>query len=185
MLMRLLPRFRVYALALTNNPDEAEDLVQELVVRVLGAQEQFLQGTNFRAWCYAILRNQFIDTRRFAARHRLAPPSRNAVSALAGDGTQELGFYTHEVIEMISHLPVKLRRALVGYTSGMSYSEVARDFGVRIGTVRSRVSRARAAVRAAVCEADDGPILMCETPSCTWNVRLPGAHDREAIRQSV
>jgi RNA polymerase sigma-70 factor (ECF subfamily) len=172
LLMMFLPRLRLYALALTDNAYDADDLTQELVVRVLGAQDRFVVGTNFRAWCYAILRNEFINARRQAARQRVSSPYADGGALLiASDGTQELGLYTHEVIRAMARLPANLCRALTSYTSGMSYSDVASDAGIRIGTVRSRVSRARAAVRAAVCEAEDWPVLTCESPGCTWNIR--------------
>ena len=69
LLLGALPELRAYARALTGNRDHADDLVQDIAVRLLAAQDKYRAGTNFRAWATMILRNRFIDLRRRARFH--------------------------------------------------------------------------------------------------------------------
>src|SRR5690349_14592480 len=64
LLIAALPHLRAYARSLTGSADQADDLVQDTALRLLSAQDQYRQGTNFRAWAIAALRNRFIDLRR-------------------------------------------------------------------------------------------------------------------------
>lgn len=166
LLMAVLPRMNGYAYRLTNNRADADDLVQELVVRVLAAQDQFILGTNFRAWCFTILHNLFVSTKRQAARQTAAG---DEDFALPSDGTQELDLYTRQVVDALARLPDKLRCALTMHSDGSSYAEIAANTRVGIGTVKSRLARARVAIRCAVQDAEDTPVFSSESSGCTWN----------------
>lgn len=142
-----IPTLRRYANALCRNPDVANDLVQDTVVRSLSARSQFMEGTNFKAWAATILRNRFFDLKR-RSREALEPIETAADRHLATMPMQETAVEFNELARALPHLSPMHREILmlVG-VDGMSYEESARNLGVAIGTVRSRLSRARVELR--------------------------------------
>lgn len=146
-LLAVLPDLRGFARFLTRNPASADDLVQETVMRALAAQAQFTPGTTLKAWLFTIQRNIFYEQKRRATRERdimraleADPPVSPAGGAdqPARDAVTDLG-------ELIWRLPDLLREAiiLVG-AQELSYEEAARICAVPEGTMKARVSRARA-----------------------------------------
>ncbi|MBX6321081.1 MAG: sigma-70 family RNA polymerase sigma factor [Rhodospirillaceae bacterium] len=139
-----IPALRRYARALVRDRDAADDLVQDTLVRAINAEHQWQPGTNLRAWLFTILHNVYVGDRRKLARRpsvvsidaeewRLETPSNQMPSVQLG-----------ELDRAISTLPEHQRMTLllVGL-QGMAYEEVAQIMGVPLGTVRSRLSRAR------------------------------------------
>lgn len=142
-LVALLPHLRAFAISLTGNAAEADDLVQETLVRAWNYREQFKEGTSLRAWAFTILRNcYYTEIRRrqrevedvdgiYASRVPLLP-----------DQGAHLDF--EDLRRALDHLSPKLREVLllVG-AEGLPYEEAARICGCSVGTVKSRVHRAR------------------------------------------
>jgi len=142
LLVALLPKLRVQALALTRNRAAAEDLVQDAVANALAAQDSFTPGTNFAAWMHRILRNRFISTlrkQRETTDIEDLPSSVFAVSA-----SHEDRMVLKELSRALTRLPNDQREALfMVVLQGLSYEEVAQATGCAVGTAKSRVFRAR------------------------------------------
>lgn len=139
----LLPSLRAFARSLTRSPAEADDLVQETLVRALGNLHQFMPGTNLKAWLFRIERNVFYTVYR--KRHReTAALQREAEVIRTAPPQQEWWLKLGAVDEALDRLPGDQREALllVGGT-GLSYEEAADVCGCALGTIKSRVSRAR------------------------------------------
>jgi RNA polymerase sigma-70 factor, ECF subfamily len=135
---------RAFSYSLTRNHAQADDLVQDALVRAWRGIESFQPGTNMQAWLFTIVRNTFYSDRRKARRE-----IEDVDGVLAGqlsekphhDGVLAFG----EFMAAFGQLPVEQREALslVG-ASGFSYEEAAATCGVAVGTIKSRVNRARA-----------------------------------------
>lgn len=147
------------ALRLTNNPQEAEDLVQETMLKAFRFADTYQRGTNLRAWLFRILNTSAINRYRKQASHP-TPTSLpegeefylyNRIRDLSG---QELNnaaedevlskYLDEDVYQALNDLPPNFRIALVlADIEGMSYKEIAETLQIPIGTVMSRISRAR------------------------------------------
>ena len=141
-LKAILPRLRVYALALTRDRDRADDLVQETVVKALAGRQSFRPGTCFSAWILRIQRNEFISGIR---RLRPSVAIDDAVAnALSHPPRQGGGLIMGEFLAAFAKLTADQRGALVlAVVDGQSYEEIARHAGVSVGTIKSRISRGR------------------------------------------
>ena len=150
LLIAALPHLRAYARSLTGSADQADDLVQDTALRLLGAQEQYRQGTNFRAWAIAALRNRFIDIRRRARFHGGSIDDIDT-SLFAQQASQETVVYFEQTAREFWRLSPAHREiiTMIGI-NGMSYEQVAKVLGCPIGTVRSRLARARAELQSAI-----------------------------------
>ncbi|TGD95820.1 sigma-70 family RNA polymerase sigma factor [Methylobacterium nonmethylotrophicum] len=139
----VLPRLRTFALSLTVNAAQADDLVQETVLKAWVNQHRFTPGTNLAAWLCTILRNQFYTECRRRRRE-----VEDVDGAAAGDmialPEQEHGIDLQKVWQAMTALPPTQRQALmlVG-AQGLTYEAAATLIGCQVGTVKSRVSRAR------------------------------------------
>jgi len=142
-LVECVPALRVFALSLCGNPARAEDLVQEAQVRAWANREKFEPGTNFSAWIFTILRNHFYsECRRF--RREVEDAEGHHAAALTTPAEQEHAVVLGSVMALIHTLPAPQRQALllVG-ADGLTYEEAAARLDCQVGTVKSRVSRAR------------------------------------------
>ncbi|TDH60509.1 sigma-70 family RNA polymerase sigma factor [Dankookia rubra] len=146
LLVTLLPKLRVQAMALTRNRAAAEDLVQDAVANALAAQETFTPGTNFTAWMHRILRNRFISTMR--KQRETTDIEDLPMSAFAVSGAHEDRMVLKELSRALGQLPSDQREALLMVVlQGLSYEEVAQVTGCAVGTAKSRVFRARRQVQ--------------------------------------
>jgi len=138
-----LSSLRSFAISLTRNVDQAEDLVQETVLRAITKQEKFEAGTNLRAWLFAILRNLFCSALR-KIKHEVEDADGSYAATLVTIPDYENRIMLNELVAAVANLPLGQRQAimLVG-TEGMTYEEAAQALGCAIGTIQSRVSRAR------------------------------------------
>ena len=141
-LKNILPRLRVYALSLTRDRDRADDLVQETVVKALAGQNSFRPGTCFSAWVFRIQRNEFISGLR--RQRPTVPLDETIYNALSHPAQQDRGLIMQEFLSAFGKLSVGQREALVlAVIDGQSYDQIARHAGVSVGTIKSRISRAR------------------------------------------
>jgi len=147
---------RVYRLAyrLTGNPHDAEDLTQEVFVRVFRSLSRYTPGT-FEGWLHRITTNLFLDLVRRRARIRFDALPDDAERLVSGDrGPAQLyddTHFDHDVQAALDALPPDFRAAVVLCDlEGLSYEEIAATLGIKIGTVRSRIHRGRSQLRAAL-----------------------------------
>lgn len=154
MAMPLFASLFNFAQWLTEDRDEAEDLVQETYMKALKGFAAFQQGTNFRAWIYRILRNTFL-TSRSGLREKATVPidDEDHESALAAAShtpeSEMLARADRQLVQnALERLPVPFREViLLCDVEDMSYREVAETLVIPVGTVMSRLSRARKAMR--------------------------------------
>ena len=146
-----------FACWLTRDREEAEDLVQETYVKALRGFGSFQPGTNFRAWIFRILRNTFLTSRTGLAATRTVPleEEQAEIPALVEERTPEDVLLALGDAEQLRHaleaLPVTFREVLLLVdVEEMSYQEAADSLSIPIGTVMSRLARARRAVRASL-----------------------------------
>jgi RNA polymerase sigma-70 factor (ECF subfamily) len=158
-----IPRLRRYARALTRDLIAADDLVQECLTRAISKLHLWQQGTDLRAWLFRILHNQHINHVRRAAREGTAVGLSEREPLLARSPQQGSRLELRDLERAIAKLPRPQRSVilLVGL-EGMSYGEVATVLDVPVGTIRSRLSRGRAALRrlAGVVQAEEAEIVM-------------------------
>jgi RNA polymerase sigma-70 factor (ECF subfamily) len=132
---------------LTQNQEEAEDLMQETYLKALKGFSSFEQGTNFRAWMYRILRNTFL-TSRTGLRVKLEEDSAEPVTTETPESVLLSRADRQAVQDALERLPVHFREViLLCDMEEMSYQEIAETLGIPIGTVMSRLSRARKSMR--------------------------------------
>lgn len=146
-LVAVLPSLRAYARFLTGNRQDADDLVQDAVVRMLKAADSFKEGTSFRAWAFTVLRNRFLNA--ITARHRRFVCLNDIDMAFASTSpTQTHGLECQDLARQFMRLPDE-SRSLLALAAGetMPYEEIAQISGCAVGTVKSRVHRARATLQ--------------------------------------
>ncbi len=147
-IVALLPDLRAFARFLVRDRAAADDVVQDSIVRALGAISQFQPGTNLKAWLFTILRNQFYEQARRRKREASALQGRFADAEAAGPQQAAQADIT-DLQQLMWRLPPSQREALllVG-AQGMSHEEAAAICGVPVGTMKARLSRARSSLAA-------------------------------------
>jgi len=142
-LLSTIPSLRAFAISLSGKRDRADDLVQETLTKAWKHQDSFTPGTNLKAWLYAILRNEFYSQMRKKGRE-VEDVDGNFSSQLAVHAEQPGFLDLADMRIALTKLPADQREALllVG-ASGLSYEETAEICGVAVGTIKSRVNRAR------------------------------------------
>ncbi|ABV95565.1 RNA polymerase sigma factor (plasmid) [Dinoroseobacter shibae DFL 12 = DSM 16493] len=138
-----LSAMRAFAVSLTRNSATADDLVQDTLVKAWSNIDKFQAGTNMRAWLFTILRNTYYSLRR--KRKREVEDTEGEMAAgLAQKPDHDGRLQMREFGEAFAELPDEQREALILVgAGGFSYEEAAEMCGVRIGTIKSRVNRAR------------------------------------------
>lgn len=160
-IMLHLPALRAFGISLTRNISEADDLVQETIVKAWSNIEKFTAGTDLRAWLFTILRNTFYSGKRKHKREVADPDGIHAQGLYdkpEHDGRLAFG----EFLQAFDQLSPEHREVLILVgANGYSCEEAAAMMGVAVGTVKSRTNRARAKLAAilgmAVGEAILGP----------------------------
>jgi RNA polymerase sigma factor (sigma-70 family) len=154
LVLPLLPSLYRHAFWLSRNHAEAEDLVQEAISKALRAFDSFQEGTNFKAWIFRILRNTFLTTRTGIAASRTVflEDQPEAFSLSSNEPTPEDHLIRLDsqaaVNDALDRLPPPLREVLLLCDAEeMKYKEIALVLDVPIGTVMSRISRARQTLR--------------------------------------
>ena len=139
----LIPPLRGYASALTRSSVDADDLVQDALVRAWQFRAGFQVGTNLKAWLYKILRNTFY-TQSMKARKTVQDVDGRLAAQLVSNPDQEWRLVYDELLSALDHLSQDTRDALLlVVAAGLTYEEAAEVADCAVGTMKSRVNRAR------------------------------------------
>jgi len=145
-LVELIPRLRRYARALVGDRATADDLVQDTLERAWAKLHLYRRGTDLRAWLFTVMHNVHVNRVRAA---RVTDPLEDEMPELAQRAPQGDALLVRDLDRGITRLPAEQRAVLLLVTlEEMSYEQVARTLGIPIGTVMSRLSRAREKLRA-------------------------------------
>jgi RNA polymerase sigma-70 factor (ECF subfamily) len=149
-----------FALSMTRDAAEADDLVQETFLKALRSFDTFTEGTNCKAWLFRILRNTWINRLRSGSREVMTDEAMEAIQDASLAGWDDRAFYRtphessvlratrDEILAALQSLPGDFRQAVVlSDVEGMSYKEIADVMGTPIGTVMSRLYRGRRLMR--------------------------------------
>src|SRR5436309_13776456 len=151
-LAQVIPHLRAFGRSLSGSRDLADDLVQETLLKAWAARKRFQAGTNMRAWTFIILRNLFLSQMR-RARFKGEWDDITASKILAAPASQDRHIELGDMQRALMHLPQPQREALILVgAGGFAYEEAAEICGCAVGTVKSRVSRARRALHAILDE---------------------------------
>jgi RNA polymerase sigma-70 factor (ECF subfamily) len=142
-ILAVIPNLRAFAISLCGNLDRADDLVQETILKAWNKLGSFVEGTNLRAWLFTILRNSYFS--EYRKRRREVADSDGALAAkLATAPAQNSHMDMLDFRAALDRLKIDQREALILIAgSGLSYEEAASICGCAVGTMKSRVHRAR------------------------------------------
>src|ERR687894_124801 len=145
-LVGLIPHLRAFARTLCGDPAAADDLAQDAMMKAWDARTSFQPGTNMKAWTFMILRNQFYSEKRRSWRQsQLDQEAAERTLVATDDPASPIAL--DELRQALSSLPDEQREALILVgAGGFAYEEAAEICGCAVGTVKSRVSRARRAL---------------------------------------
>ncbi|HZT89809.1 MAG TPA: sigma-70 family RNA polymerase sigma factor [Stellaceae bacterium] len=148
MISEQIPRLRRYAWALVRDNARADDLVQDTLTRALAKEHLWQPGTNLLAWLFTLMHNQNVNTVRRALREGTTVDVEQCASTLVATTDPEASCKLRELDAAIGRLPAEQRQVLllVGL-EGIAYDEAAAILRIPVGTVRSRLSRARDSLR--------------------------------------
>jgi RNA polymerase sigma-70 factor (ECF subfamily) len=143
-----IPRLRRYSRALTRDTQRADDLVQDTLLRALVKQDRWEPGTNLRAWLFTLMHHQYVNNVRRANREAGTIDIDDVSSSLVATTDPTASRQLYELERALGELAAEQREVilLVGL-EGFSYEDAAKVLAVPVGTVRSRLSRGREALR--------------------------------------
>jgi len=142
-MLAAVPKLRAFAISLSGNVDRADDLVQETLLKALANIDSFEPGTNMPAWLFTILRNLFRSEYRKRKRE-VEDSDGSYAESLTSPPEQMSKLELQEFRVALAKLPEEQREALILVgASGFSYEETAKICGCAVGTIKSRVNRAR------------------------------------------
>ena len=154
----LIPSLRAFAWSLSRNPSDADDMVQETLTKAWTHREKYQPGTNLRAWLFTILRNSWYTA---VSKHRRETPDEDGkmAAALTSPASQDWSVELHQLQAALDRLPPEHREALVMVgAAGLSYEEAAEIAGCALGTIKSRVNRARSRLANLMGMEDEAPV---------------------------
>ena len=143
-----IPPLRRYARALLRDTSRADDLIQDTLVRALAKQHLWQEGTNLRAWLFTLMHNLHVNVVRQSAREGTLVDVDDVSATLIATTDPTASRQLRELEDAIARLPIEQREVvlLIGL-EGIRYDEAAVVLGIPVGTVRSRLSRARGSLR--------------------------------------
>jgi RNA polymerase sigma-70 factor (ECF subfamily) len=151
-LVGLIPHLRAFARSLTGDATAADDLAQDAMLKAWDARASYQMGTNMKAWTFMILRNQFYSEKRRSWRMSQLDQEAAERTLMAVDNP-EAPVALDELRQGLAMLPPEQREALILVgAGGFAYEEAADICGCAVGTVKSRVSRARRALQAVLAD---------------------------------
>jgi RNA polymerase sigma-70 factor (ECF subfamily) len=163
-LVVLIPHLRAFARTLTGDADPADDLAQDAMMKAWDARASYQMGTNMKAWTFMILRNQFYSEKRRSWRQTQLDQEAAERTLVAVDDP-ESPVALDELRLALGTLPEEQREALILVgAGGFAYEEAAEICQCAVGTVKSRVSRARKALQATL---ETGPMRATAAPPAT------------------
>ena len=142
MLVELIPVMRAYALFLTGQSSDADDLVQQALEKAWKAQDRYVENTNLKAWVLTIVRNTHHNNWR-QGRRTVEDPDGRAAARISREENQLWNAQIRDVATAIAGLDPDQRHALLLITAGLSYDEAAVACATPLRTMQSRVRRAR------------------------------------------
>jgi len=146
-LLSLRQQLYYFALGLTKNRENAQDLVQESILRAITFRDKFRDNTNFKAWVYTIVKNTFINGHRRNKRTRVIMDSvereREQVSRVQTSSTVEANVKRTELERSLGQLDPAFRQPFMMHFEGFKYNEIAAQMSIPVGTVKSRIHQAR------------------------------------------
>jgi RNA polymerase sigma-70 factor (ECF subfamily) len=155
-ILAAVPSLRAFAISLSGNADRADDLVQETLLRALANIDSFQPGSNLPAWLFTILRNLFRSDYR-KRRREVEDAEGNYAKTLKTQPSQNAHLEFEEFRTALDKLPQDQREALILVgASGFSYEDAAAICGCAVGTIKSRVNRARSKLAATMFEPSSG-----------------------------
>ncbi len=153
-LLAAVPSLRAYAYSLTRSWDRTDDLVQDTLIRAWGGLDRFELGSNMNAWLFTILRNQFYSLHR-RRRREVEDPDSSYAGRLRTHPEQQSHLDFEDFRKALAKLSPHHREALILVgAEGLPYHEVAAICGVPVGTIKSRVNRARESLSSLLAGAD-------------------------------
>lgn len=161
-MVELLPRLRRFAYALTGNLDKADDLVQETCARALASADQWQAGTRLDSWMYRIAQNLWFDRMRATKVRGEVVDVDTATDLVGSDGRDvtESRLTLQVVAKSIAQLPADQQLVIAHVCiDGLSYKDAAEALGIPIGTVMSRLARARRALHEAMNATGEQPVV--------------------------
>jgi RNA polymerase sigma-70 factor (ECF subfamily) len=164
----LIPALRAFAWSLSHNGSDADDLVQDTLIKAWSNREKFEPGTNLRAWLFTILRNTYY-TAVLRRRREVRDETGEYAGTLKTPATQDWSVAVRALQAALQKLPAEHREALILVgAAGLSYEEAAEICGCALGTIKSRVNRARARLLK-IMEAEDVNDVMALEPEPAAN----------------
>lgn len=145
-LVAVIPSLRAYARSLCYNRDLADDLTQEALAKSWAARASYMPGSNFRGWMFRILRNHYFSITKVAKRF-VTLDTEVIERLLVTPSAQEAGLNLEDLQRGLATLPAEQREALLLMESGLRCEDIADIMSTPVGTVKSRISRGRAALR--------------------------------------
>jgi RNA polymerase sigma-70 factor (ECF subfamily) len=143
-ILALIPALRAFAWSLSHNASDADDLVQDTLIKAWTNREKFELGTNLRAWLFTILRNTYY-TAVVRRRREVQDENGKYAATLSTGPTQDWSLAMRSLQTALAQLPDEHREALILVgAAGLTYEEAAEICGCALGTIKSRVNRARA-----------------------------------------
>ena len=155
----MIPALRAFAWSLSHNGSDADDLVQDTLIKAWTNRDKFEPGTNLRAWLFTILRNTYY-TSVIRRRREVRDETGEYASNLKAPATQDWSVAMRALQTALGQLPDEHREALILVgAAGLSYEEAAEICGCALGTIKSRVNRARARLLK-IMDAEDATDVM-------------------------
>lgn len=141
-----------FAYTLTSNRDDAYDLLQDTMLKVLDNQDKYVENTNFKGWVFTIMRNIFINNYRRVVRSATVVDRTEDLYHLnlpqdSGFETPEGAYSVNEISNVVAEFPAKYREPFNMHVAGYKYHEIAEKMNLPIGTVKSRIFSARQALQ--------------------------------------
>lgn len=137
-----------FAYSLTLNRDDAEDLLQDTTLKVLNNEDKYVEGTNFKAWIFTVMRNVFINNRRRTSRAAVIVDTSEDLYQInvpveGAESNPDDSYSVKEISDVINRFPDDYRIPITMHLAGYQYSEIAKKLGVPVGTIKSRIFYAR------------------------------------------
>ncbi len=159
----MIPTLRAFAWSLSHNGSDADDLVQDTLIKAWSNRDKFEPGTNLRAWLFTILRNTYY-THVQRRRREVRDETGEYAGALKTLPTQDWSIAMGALQSALQQLPDEHREALILVgAAGLSYEEAAEICGCALGTIKSRVNRARARLLKIMDAEDATDVMALET----------------------